>query len=151
MEFCLRRYRFVVLDVPRTSPAMLDALDEVSAIVVVVTQDVAAVRSAARLVRNLGDRYGNARIRVVINRFDSRSELGRSEVERAVGSPVAHVMSADSRSALEALNLGRPVVTGHGNGFAQEIRALAASLAGNVKKQSDTSSGLFARLVLRRA
>ncbi|MEQ1897742.1 MAG: AAA family ATPase [Vicinamibacterales bacterium] len=151
VEFCLRRYRYVVADVPRSDSSMLDALDEASTMVVVVSQDVSALRSAARMVRTLSDRYGSARVQLLVNRFDSRSDLGRDEIERAVGLPVAHEMPSDPRGALEALNLGSPLVTGDDQGLARAIRALADGLTGSVSAKREAPQGMFGRLAWRRA
>ena len=48
VEFALRCYRFVVLDAPRADACCDDTLDLASSIVVVATQELAAIRSAGR-------------------------------------------------------------------------------------------------------
>jgi len=48
VEFALRCYRFVVLDAPRADMGLDDTLDLASNIVVVTTQEIAAIRSGGR-------------------------------------------------------------------------------------------------------
>ncbi|PYR52864.1 MAG: hypothetical protein DMF89_01205, partial [Acidobacteria bacterium] len=86
-----REFAYVVLDVPRTDPTVLDSLESAGTIVVVANQDVATVRSAGRLAAALEQRYGKDRVSVVITRFDANSEIGQPQVERVVGRPVSSV------------------------------------------------------------
>ncbi len=53
LEFASRHYRHVVLDVPRSDPAVLDAIESVSRIVIVANQELATVRSASRMATTL--------------------------------------------------------------------------------------------------
>ena len=102
-------YRHIVLDVPRSDAAVLDALEGVSRIVVVANQELATVRSASRMAAALRQRYGKDKLTVVVSRADRLAEIGHEDVERAVGSPVKHSFPSDYRRALQALNKGRPV------------------------------------------
>jgi pilus assembly protein CpaE len=151
LEFAVRRYRVVVVDVPRSDMSMLDALDMATSIVVVASQEVGALKNAARMAQTLSDRYGGSRVRVIVNRFDARSDIGQSEVERAVGLPVAHMIPSDYRTAVEAVNTGRPVVMEKEQGLARALRGFAGDLAGIVKKHRETPIGVFGRLAWRRA
>ena len=151
LEYAIRRYRFTVLDVPRADVAMLDVLDSVSAIVVVASQELSALRNAARLGHSLTQRYGAARVRVVVSRFNPRSELGEREVEKVVGSAVAHLIPSDYATAVEALNTGRPVVMDKDQRLARALRTFATELAGVVKQERERPAGLLGRLTLRRA
>jgi pilus assembly protein CpaE len=147
-----RHYRYVVLDVPRTD-VMVDALEPSSRIVIVANQELATVRAATRLSAALRQRYGKERLAVVVSRFDAHAEIGQSDVERVLGTPVAHTFPSNYRIALEALNTGRPVVLDNHN-------KLAAALTGFAKGLIETADepvggkrqpGLLGRLTGRRA
>ena len=108
VEFAASLYRYVVLDVPRSDAAALDALDQASRIVVVANQELATVRNASRIAAALRQRYGNERVTVIVNRVDSHAEIGREDVEKVVGTRVVHSVPSDYRMALRALNKGAP-------------------------------------------
>src|SRR5262249_30314469 len=74
LEFTSKFFEFTVVDVPRTEPGALDALDGMKSIVVVTTQELAAVRSAAVIVGKLKQRYGKERPIVVLNGKDHQSD-----------------------------------------------------------------------------
>lgn len=150
IEFAARRYRYVVLDVPRSDISTLDALESVTTLVVVASQEVAALKSAARMADTLKQRYGGARVRVVINRFDKKSEIGQADVERVVGLPVAMLIPSDYRAAIDAMNHGRPLVANADQSLGRAFRAFATQLAGIVKQRQESST-MFTRLAWRRA
>jgi pilus assembly protein CpaE len=152
IESAARHYRYVVLDVPR-SDVMVDALEPSSRIVIVANQELATVRAATRLSAALRQRYGKERLAVVVTRFDMLSEIGQSDVERVLGTPVAHTFPSNYRIALEALNTGRPVVLDNHNKLAAALTGFARGLVDTVDEPTPgkRSSGLLGRLTGRRA
>ena len=90
---------------------MLDALESTTRVIVVANQELATVRAATRLAASLRQRYGRDRLSVVISRFDQQADIGQSDVERVLGSPVAFTFPSNYRVALDALNAGRPLVS----------------------------------------
>jgi pilus assembly protein CpaE len=152
VEFATSLYRFVVLDVPRSDAAALDALDFAARIVVVANQELATVRNASRIAAALRQRYGTDRVTVVVNRVDTHAEIGREDVEKVVGARVVHSVPSDYRMALRALNKGRPLVLDNHNKLAASFRELAHDLAGVAPAQpaAPESSGLFGLLKGRR-
>jgi pilus assembly protein CpaE len=150
IEFAATRYRYTVLDVPRSDVTMLDTLEVASPVVVVTTQELPSLRSAGRLAQMLRTRYGAARVMAVMNRFDRRSEIAHADVERVIGDTVRHVIPSDYRMALQAVNVGRPVALETG-ALADSFRSLAGDLGGIVKQQRPSSSSVFGRLAFRRA
>jgi pilus assembly protein CpaE len=140
-------YRFTVLDVPRSDGAALDALDRVSTIIVVANQELATVKSTSRLAASLRQRYGRDKVVVVLSRSDRRADIGHADVERVIGMPVAHTFPSDYRTALQALNKGRPVALDNHNELSSSFRRFALQLAGlPAHKESDGRSGLLGRL-----
>ena len=150
IEFAATRYRYTVLDVPRSDVTVLDTLEAVSTVVVVTTQELPSLRSAGRLAHMLRSRYGAARVMAAMNRFDRRSEIAHADVERVIGDSVKHVIPSDYRMALHALNVGRPVALETGP-LAESLRSLAGDLGGIVKQKRPASSSVFGRLAFRRA
>jgi pilus assembly protein CpaE len=152
IEFATQLYRYVVLDVPRSDAAALDALDQASRIVIVANQELATVRNASRIAASFRQRYGAERVTVIVNRVDQHAEIGREDVEKVVGSRVLHSVPSDYRMALRALNKGRPLALDNHNKLAASFRELARDLAGLKPAQAagHDSGGLFGLLKGRR-
>ena len=147
IEFAARHYRYVVLDVPRSDPAVLDAIESVSRIVIVANQELATVRSASRMAGALRHRYGKDKLTIVVSRADHLAEIGQDDIERAVGAPVRHTFPSDYRRALQAVNKGRPVTLDNHNDLSASFLKFARALTGVQKPVTDKSSsslfGLF--------
>jgi len=151
MEFAAQLYRYVIVDVPRSDPAALDALDAASHIVVVTNQELSAVRGASRLGATLRERYGRDRVMVIVSRFDKQAEIGQTDIEKVVSSKVQHMLPSDYRLALQALNRGRPLALDNHNKLAAGFRSLAKGLA-NIEtepKRTEPGGSLFGRLTGR--
>jgi pilus assembly protein CpaE len=150
IDFAASRYRYVLLDLARSDMSTLDALEVVSTVVVVTSQELPSLRSAGRLAHMLRTRYGSSRVMAVMNRFDRRAEIAHADVERVIGDSVKHLIPSDYRMALEALNVGRPVALEQG-ALSNAFRSLASDLGGLVKQQRERSPGVLGRLAFRRA
>jgi pilus assembly protein CpaE len=150
IDFAASRYPYVCLDLPRSEMSILDALEVVSTVVVVTSQELPSLRSAGRLAHMLRTRYGSSRVMAVINRFDRRAEIAHADVERVIGDSVKHLIPSDYRGALEALNVGRPIALEQG-ALSDSFRSLAGDLGGIVKQKRERPSGVFGRLAFRRA
>ena len=151
LELAARRFRVTVLDVPRTDPAMLEALDPATVIAVVTSQELSAVRGAAAIVATLRQRYGSQRLRVVINRYDKNGPVSAKDIAKVVGEPVACQIPSDYRVAAEAINVGRPIVSEDGR-LAKALRAAAAELVNVGKTEAAApAAGVLGRLAWRRA
>jgi pilus assembly protein CpaE len=151
LDFAKHKYPYTVLDVPRSDFAMLDALDPVTSIVVITSQEVSALRSATHTAETLRQRYGAARVRVVLNRFDKNAAVATSDIERVLGEPLKHQIPSDYRVAVEAVNTGIPLVLGDSK-LAKAIRNLAIDLAGITKdpENQPAPGGVLSRLAWRR-
>ena len=137
------QYAFTVLDVPRSDLAVLDSLDQVRTFVVVANQELATVRNAGRMAAALRGRYRGTEVATVINRIDPRAEIGQRDVEKAVGSAIAHQFPNDYQRALTAMHMGRPLALGNPNPLSASLTALARDLAGVERvKAAKPASGL---------
>jgi pilus assembly protein CpaE len=147
IERAARHYPQVVLDVPRSDSTMLDALEMATTIVVVANQELSTVRGASRMAAALRQRYGRDRVTVVVSRYDQVAEIGRKEIERVMGGPVAQVFPSDYRLALGAINVGRPLVLDNHSKLAASFSSFARGLTAqsSVEAKDQARPGLFSR------
>ena len=108
LRFLRQRYDHVVVDGLRDfGDIALAALDLADRILLVVTQEVPAVRSAQRCAeyfRQLG--YETKRVMLVVNRYHKGSPITREVVEETVGLPVAGLVGNDFQALSRAVNRG---------------------------------------------
>ena len=151
LEFVTAAYPWVVVDCPRSDPSVIDALDVASTVVIVANQELPTLRSASRLAALLRQRCGTQRVKLAISRFDAESEIGRKDVERVLGGPIAYTFPSDYRAAVAALNKGEPLVGGLQGRLAASFDEAARDLAGLPATTRDSvKTGLFGRLGGRR-
>ena len=153
IEFAARHYQHVVLDLPGSDAAMLDAVAPTSTIALVVNQELAAVRSAGRIASAIRQRYGQDRVTIVLNRYDAHADIGQDDVERVTNIPVQWALPSNYHAALEAANKGRPLTLDNHNKLAAAFVAVAREMTGVPANGSANgrSGGLFQRLTGRRA
>jgi pilus assembly protein CpaE len=147
IQLAASHYAYTVLDVPRSDLAVLDSLDHVANIVVVANQELATVRNAGRMAAALRARYPKTSVMTVINRTDGRSEINHQDVEKVVGSTIAHQVPSDYRRALTAMHQGRPLALDNHNQLSASYTALARDLAGVEAKKSERATGGFKALL----
>ncbi|HKY20082.1 MAG TPA: AAA family ATPase [Vicinamibacterales bacterium] len=152
IEFAAKQYQYVVLDVPRSDSMVLDALDSVSRFSIVANQELATVRSAGRISAALRQRYGRERVGIVLSRYDKAADIAREDLAKVVGGPVSHLFPSDYRLAVEALNVGRPLVLENHSRLAGSYVEYARVLSGIPAKarEEEKSGGLFERFGRRR-
>lgn len=159
IQILRERYDFVVIDPQHTFDSItLAALDQVDEILMVLTLDIPAIRSAQRALA-IFDRLGYPRhkIRIVVNRWSKQIDLDLRQVERYLGERVMGFITSDYRAVVNSINLGQPLVEADPSSrIAGEIRQIAASVGGTHASASATSheadserhgflSGLFRR------
>jgi pilus assembly protein CpaE len=131
LDFAIRNFRHTVLDMPRSNPAMLDALEAATGIYVVTNQELASVRAASRITAALVRRYGQAKVAVVVSRYDKSSEISIADIEEVVHTPVRATFPSDYRLAVQAHNEGKPFVLGAASGLGASVMAFAKQLIGD--------------------
>jgi len=105
-------YDYVVLDPQHTfDPVTLMALDQADTIVLVLSLDIPAVRSATRALQ-IFDRIGYPRSKIVVvaNRWSKLVDLDLHEVEKFLGKPVVGTLPSDYQTVVRSINLGVPLV-----------------------------------------
>ena len=146
IDLAASTYRYVVLDVPRHDLGLLEALEEINSLILVANQELATVRSSAKIAATLRQRFGRERVRVVMTRYDQNAAIGQDDVEKVLGGAVAHLFPSNYRLAVDALHHGRPVVVENHNKLASSLVGFARGLAGMKEQQAQPrTSGLFGR------
>ncbi len=133
LERLRERYDYVVLDPQHTFDAItLAALDQADDIVLVLTLDIPAIRSAQRSLE-IFDRLGYPRkkVRVVVNRWSKQIALDLRHVEKFLGEPVVGFVPSDYQPVVNSINLGQPLVLSDSTSkISTEIKRIATTLLG---------------------
>ena len=128
-------YDFVVLDPPHTfDPITLTALDQSDHIVLVLTLDLPAIRSAQRALQ-IFERVGypRAKVRLVVNRWSKQIDFGLEQVEKTLGEPVLATLPSDYQTVVDSINIGAPLVKSNSRSkIAREIERVAQALSEGV-------------------
>ncbi|HKC64796.1 MAG TPA: AAA family ATPase [Pyrinomonadaceae bacterium] len=155
LERLRESYDYVVLDPQHTFDAItLAALDQADDIVLVLTLDIPAIRSAQRALE-IFDRLGYPRkkVRIVVNRWSKQIDLDLQQVERFLKEKVTGFVSSDYQTAVTSINLGQPLVQSEPSSkIATEIRRITTTITGASVAVADEQpqrrkiwSGLFKR------
>lgn len=133
LRFLRHHYDHVVLDGLRDfGDVPLAALDVADRILLVVTQEVPAVRNAQRkaeYLRQLG--LDASRLALVVNRFQRSSSITRQVIEETVKVPVIATVGNDFQSLTRAVNQGVLVWDeSRRSTVGRDVDALAQLLAG---------------------
>jgi pilus assembly protein CpaE len=152
IEFAVRSYRYVVIDGSRSDRLVDETCDLATHLVIVATQELAAIRHGARIAADFRQRYGADRVQIVLNRYDSGAEISSEDLERAFKSRIVHKFPSNYRLAIDALNKGRPLVIDNHTKLAGSFAAHARALAGVVKREAapERSGGFLGKLTGRR-
>jgi len=133
LERMREAYDYVVVDPQHTFDSItLAALDQCDDIVLVLTLDIPAIRSAQRSLE-IFDRLGYSRqkIRVVVNRWSKQIDLDLRQVEKFLGEPVVGFIPSDYQTAVNSINLGQPLVQSDSSSkIAVEIKRIAKTIVG---------------------
>jgi pilus assembly protein CpaE len=149
LEFATRHYRYTILDVPRNSRPVLESLATATSIVVVTSQELASVRAASRLSDMLRRRYGREKTSVVLSRADAQAEIGRDDIEMAVHGAIRFTFPSDYRVALDAFNLGHPLVLAKTGRLAEAYAQFAEVLTGRAARPAAPVPAIAAGLIGR--
>jgi pilus assembly protein CpaE len=152
LGFLRRHYDRVVIDGVRGFDELsLAVLDASQTILLLLTQDVPAVRNAKRcldLFRRLG--YGDGKIAVVLNRYLRTSQLTPEVIADTLGLPVAHTLANDYGASIEAINRGLMLAdVAPRSKLTKDIEALAP-LGGGSRPEGTRKAGFLRGLLGRK-
>jgi pilus assembly protein CpaE len=111
LQLLKRMYRWVVIDGPPAfTDQVLAAVDQTDVVVVITSMDVPSIKNlklSVETLRQLG--LPRDRMRLVLNRADSKVGLTIREVEKSLGTEIDATLPS-SREVPYAINQGLPVV-----------------------------------------
>ncbi len=129
---------YVVIDTsPSFSEAVLAAMDKSQDVYVVTMMDVASIKNTRISLQKLGQLgYDKGRLRIVLNRADSKVFLHPSEVEDAIGGSVVARIPSD-RLVPRSVNKGVPVVIDEPkSAVAKSMLALADDVVAHATREA---------------
>jgi pilus assembly protein CpaE len=152
LEMLKEHFDYVIIDGVRDfGDHALAALDVADKIALVLTQDVQAVRRAARVAqifRRLG--YPDKKVHVILNRHTGKAHVDEGEVERVLGMPVSATIRNDYPRMQKALDEGSLLHdVARGSGVARDVEKVSRSLLSEPQRREpdpEERIGFFARL-----
>lgn len=112
LEMTQQMYDFVVVNTDSyISDPCLAALDAAHVIVLVTTQEVAAVQGIHRFL-DLWDKLGmdRERLMLVVNKYDRNNAITSDRISESLKMPVTITIPRDNETMLQAANLGIPLL-----------------------------------------
>jgi pilus assembly protein CpaE len=118
-----RQYEYIVIDAGcQVTPCSTTAMYAADSICLVANPDVPSIRNAQRLldrVQQLG--VASERVRVLLNRAAEPYPIPLSQIESALGHPIAHMFPSDYRTVSTALNSGVPLALSGNSDIAEQF------------------------------
>ncbi len=105
-------FDYVVVDMPsRFYDPVNPAFAIADKLLIITTPEVSTVRNVKASLITLGElNYPKAKIRIILNKLDSRGEIKPKDVEATLNQSVYAVIAADYKDAVSSLNQGIPIV-----------------------------------------
>jgi pilus assembly protein CpaE len=133
ISFLRHQYDYVVVDTSKSlAPPALAAMKPADHLFPITNLDLCSLRNLKRcmpILKDMSPRSGE-RIRMIVNRFSKNALVSLDDLESTVGLPVYATLTNDFATVIESLSTGKPLVL-HGSArYAQEIKTLAAKIAG---------------------
>jgi pilus assembly protein CpaE len=131
LKLLRENFDYVVIDTPAAfSDQVLSAFDESDAIAMLASLDVPSIKNLKLALQTMELlHFPRNRLRVVLNRADSRVGLRLADVEKILGAPVDATIPS-SRSVPLSINKGHPIILEDPKGQVSEsIRRVAAQFA----------------------
>jgi pilus assembly protein CpaE len=144
LMFLRRHYDYIVVDTAKSfSPATLAAFEQADPAFIVTNVDLASLRNIQRglplLKRMMGRNEDH--IRLIVNRYNSASDISLKDVETTIGLRVFHTLSNDYEGVSRSINSGRPIVLNGDSKYGADIQALGRQVTGlKAKKKSGLSA-----------
>jgi pilus assembly protein CpaE len=125
-------YVHTLIDLPSTlDQEMLQvATDASEAVLVIMTPELPAVWRTHRLLALLASSGCGDRLRLILNRDNSRDEITEKEITRVLNHPIYFRLPNNYAAAIQAINKGKPIVDVNHSGLATGYRQLTQKLTG---------------------
>jgi pilus assembly protein CpaE len=127
-------YSHVFVDLPSSlEQEMLQVFADASeAVLVVMTPELPAVWRTHRLISLLSGAGCADRIRLILNRDNSRDEITEKEITKALNHAVYFRLPNNYSAAIQAINKGKPIIEVNHSSLANAYRQLTQELTGIV-------------------
>lgn len=128
-------FDYVVVDMPgRFYEPLNPAFAIADKLFIITTPEVSSVRNVKASLMTLSDlNYPKTKIRIILNRLDSKGEIKVKDVEATLGQSVYSSIAADYRDAISSLNQGIPVVMNNPrDSITKGINSLAKKLIDDI-------------------
>jgi pilus assembly protein CpaE len=140
-------YTHTFIDLPSSldQEIMQVTTDASEAVLVVMTPELPAVWRTHRLLTILSSSGCGDRLRLILNRDNSRDEITEKEITRALNHPIYFRLPNNYGAAIHAINKGKPIVEVNHSSLAAGYRQLTQNLTGGTvsPKQRKRLSKLF--------
>jgi pilus assembly protein CpaE len=125
-------YAHTFIDMPSSlDQEVLQSIADISEVVLVVmTPELPAVWRTHRLITLLSGLGCSDRIRLILNRDNSRDEITDKEISRALHHQIYFRLPNNYASAIQAINSGKPIVEINHSGLGSSYRQLTQQLTG---------------------
>ena len=149
LNFLRKHYNYVLLDgVKGFDEISLAALDGSQHVLMVLTQDVPAVRNGQRCLELFGRLgYDQTKVKLILNRYQKSSKITLDVVADTLKVPVSHAIANDFVSVIDAINRGLLLRDAAPRArLTQDIQGLTMLVAGSRRDQAPRRSflgGLF--------
>jgi pilus assembly protein CpaE len=148
LTFLRKHYNYVILDgVKGFDEISLAALDGSQHVLMVLTQDVPAVRNGQRCLELFGRLgYDQTKVKLILNRYQKSSKITLDVVADTLKVPVSHAIANDFVSVIDAINRGLLLKDAAPRArLTQDIQGLVPLVAGARKEGARRSflGGLF--------
>jgi pilus assembly protein CpaE len=149
LNFLRKHYNYVILDgVKGFDEISLAALDGSQHVLMVLTQDVPAVRNGQRCLELFGRLgYDQTKVKLILNRYQKSSKITLDVVADTLKVPVSHAIANDFVSVIDAINRGLLLRDAAPRArLTQDIQGLTMLVAGATRAQAPRKSflgGLF--------
>jgi pilus assembly protein CpaE len=149
LNFLRKHYNYVLLDgVKGFDEISLAALDGSQHVLMVLTQDVPAVRNGQRCLELFGRLgYDQTKVKLILNRYQKSSKITLDVVAETLRVPVSHAIANDFVSVIDAINRGLLLRDAAPRArLTQDIQSLTNLIAGSRRDQAPRRSflgGLF--------
>jgi len=150
LGFLRKHYDYVVVDTAKSfSPATLAAFEQADLAFLVTNVDLASLRNIQRglpLLKRMMGRSGD-HVRLIVNRYNSESDISLKDVEHTLGLKVTRTLSNDYEGVSRSINTGKPIVLNGDSKYGADIVALGRDVTG-LKAKKKGARGRLAGLSL---
>jgi pilus assembly protein CpaE len=150
LGFLRRHYDYVLVDTSKSlAPPALAALQMADPIFLITNLDVPSLRNLKRCLPVLdkvtaGDA---ARLRLVVNRLNTKSLVRIEDLEETLGIEVYWTLGNDYETVIHSISTGQPLVLHGSSRYAEQLREMARDLAGTPEGVTRPKKSLIQRLL----